>query len=128
MENEEIKILLNEILTEQSAYSKETNALQKAVEELTRTVKDFNKRLDGLQSPQSGIDGAQMHIIMRTYTEEIKKIIAQQPKDILQEKRYLFFPEHQAKEYYGTVLRWLLYMLITTYSFLLLRNFMSHWI
>ncbi|MFT3703025.1 MAG: hypothetical protein QM802_11680 [Agriterribacter sp.] len=126
MEDEEIKILLNEILSEQSAYNKEANALQKAVGELTRTVKDFDKRLDGLQSQQSGIDGAQMHIIMRTYTEEIKKIIAQQPKQLTYEKRYLFFPEHQAKEYYGTILRWLLYMLITTYSFLLLRNFVPH--
>lgn len=38
-----------------------------------------------------------------------------------QEKRILLFPEENAKEYYSSIFRWLLYIIIATYGFLLLK-------
>jgi len=49
----------------------------------------------------------------------VKEYIAK--VEVIQEKRILLFPEHGAKEYYGTVLRWILYIIIATYGFFLMK-------
>ena len=61
---------------------------------------------------------------LKQLQEDILKIqnqLSEMPKNVIQQRRYLLFPEYNAKEYYSTVLKWLLYILIATYACYLLR-------
>jgi hypothetical protein len=59
----------------------------------------------------------------------IQKIVAAQPKDVLHEKRILFFPEWNQKEYYkiifGRVLFWVLWVIVVTYCYFLGQDFLA---
>jgi hypothetical protein len=59
----------------------------------------------------------------------IQKIVAAQPKEVLHEKRILFFPEWNQKEYYkiifGRILFWILWVIMATYCFFLCRDYMG---
>ncbi|OQP43619.1 hypothetical protein A4H97_33765 [Niastella yeongjuensis] len=57
----------------------------------------------------------------------IGKIVNEKPKNIVQERRVLLFPEHNVREYYSVVLRWLLYIIIATYGYFLLKHIVDHW-
>jgi hypothetical protein len=55
--------------------------------------------------------------------------VAAQPKDVLHEKRILFFPEWNQKEYYkiifGRILFWILWPLIATYCYFLGQDYLA---
>jgi hypothetical protein len=108
MENEQILSALTKLLEGQ----KET---QKMNEKLNLFLAKLNTE-NGLVKNEDP-ELKQLH-------EDILKVqnqLSGMPKNIIQQKRYLLFPECHAKEYYGVVLRWLLYMLIATYAYYLLR-------
>jgi len=52
--------------------------------------------------------------------QEIKTLIKALPRSVRHEKRVLLFPEHNAREYYSVILRWVLYIVIATYEYRLL--------
>ena len=52
--------------------------------------------------------------------------LSNMPKNVRYEKRVLFFPEYNAKEYYSVILRWILYIIIATYSCYLLKHLMDN--
>jgi hypothetical protein len=52
---------------------------------------------------------------------EMKNLLDNLPRNIRHEKRLLLFPEHNAREYYSVVLKWLLLMIIATYAYCLFR-------
>jgi hypothetical protein len=84
-------------------------------EELTMFLKKMNTENNPVKTDK---------VDLKQLQEEILKLqtqLSEMPKNVIQEKRFLFFPEHHAKEYYSTMLRWLLYMLIATYAFCLLK-------
>jgi hypothetical protein len=66
-------------------------------------------------SPDSGAEKLQEDVA------QIKKQLSEIPKGTIHQKRYLLFPEYNAKDYYNTVLNWLLFMLIATYSYWLMK-------
>ena len=112
-----LMVILNELSEGQKVNTKATHMLAATVKDYTTKVKEhiessknehtdisFTKQLDGIEEN----------------LEEIKILISRLA-ETKQQKRFLFFPEHNAKEYYGTILRWVLYIVIATYGFLLLR-------
>lgn len=56
--------------------------------------------------------------------EEIQKLIWNSPKNVVQEKRILFFPEHNAREYYAGF-KWLFYIIIAILTYHLLKYLVS---
>ena len=117
MESEQILSAVTQLLEEQRQnviqYEKNSIALQKMdehISELKNSLKNKNQLLhdSGLQKLQDDID-------------HIKKQLSEMPRNIIQQKRYLFFPEYNAKEYYSAILKWVFYMLMATYTYWLLK-------
>lgn len=51
----------------------------------------------------------------------MKKAIDSLPRNIRYEKRLLLFPEHNVREYYPVVLKWLFLIIGATYAYWLFR-------
>ncbi|MBN8876922.1 MAG: hypothetical protein J0I32_05200 [Sphingobacteriales bacterium] len=117
-EKENVLLVLNE-------FSEEYKANTKVIAALLATVKEssikINEHLEKKKDEPESIAAIQQVEKLDKKLEELKRIIHAQPREIKQEKRILLFPEHGAKEYYGTILRWVLYIIIATYGFLLLK-------
>ena len=67
--------------------------------------------------------------LLRVETElkDLKESVRSEPRNGIHEKRVLFFPEHYAKEYYSIILRWILYIIIASYSYSILKHIIDHW-
>ncbi|MGN6352386.1 MAG: hypothetical protein ACTHLB_03310 [Parafilimonas sp.] len=117
MENEQILSAVTQLLEEQrqnaAQYEKNSIALQsidKHVSELENSLTIIKR-----SSPDAGTEKLQEDI------DHIKKQLSELPRNIVQQKRYLFFPEYNAKEYYSAILKWVFYMLMATYAYWLLK-------
>ncbi len=117
MENEQILSAVTQLLEEQrqnaAQYEKNSIALQsidKHVSELENSLTIIKR-----SSPDAGTEKLQEDI------DHIKKQLSELPRNIVQQKRYLFFPEYNAKEYYSAILKWVFYMLMSTYAYWLLK-------
>jgi hypothetical protein len=84
--------------------------------------------LNLLKSPQNN---GQMNVPLpnanalqeiRTELKEIKQLMGSQPQNVIREKRFLFFLEQYPKEYYAVILRWILYIIIASYSYSILKH------
>jgi hypothetical protein len=71
------------------------------------------------------VDVLPLQTLVAKGMEDLKTVVAVQKADVVRERRYLFFPEHNAREYYGTVLRWVLYIIIATYCYLLVSHILE---
>jgi hypothetical protein len=52
---------------------------------------------------------------------EVKKMLDNLPRNIRHEKRLLLFPEHNAREYYSAVLKWVFFIIGATYLYWLIE-------
>jgi hypothetical protein len=75
------------------------------------------------------LDTLPLTIIVEGGINSIKKIVESQPKQVLHEKRVLFFPEWNQKEYYkiifGRILFWVLCVVIATYCYFLGKDYLA---
>ena len=117
-EKENVLMVLNEFSQEYKANTKTISMLAANVKEYTAKVNEY---LEESKSERVDIPGIQQIENLEKSIEDLKELILSQPREIKQEKRILLFPEHGAKEYYGIVLRWVLYIIIATYGFFLLK-------
>jgi flagellar biosynthesis component FlhA len=114
MENEQIRTVLNEVLEEQ----KENTKLLLEIKTL------LNKQEEKLNNPETetdSISNSEMQQQLSSELKEIKVFLTTLPRNMRQEKRFLLFPEHNAREYYSVVLRWLLYFVVATYGYWIVR-------
>jgi hypothetical protein len=111
MENEQILSVLTEILEEQKNAG---NLLHEIHDSLLN-----GKAMNGKgEFPDNALKFDES---LTTGFDDLKKFIDQMPKAVEVKNRYLFFPEHSAKEYYSSVLRWIFYMLMGTYACWIIR-------
>ena len=117
MESEQILSAVTQLLEEQRQnviqYEKNSIALQKLDEHISE-LENSLKNKNGL-SQDPGIHK------MKEDIDQIKKQLSEMPRNIIQQKRYLFFPEYNAKDYYSAILKWIFYMLMATYACYLFR-------
>lgn len=117
-ERENVLMVLNEFSQEYKVNAKTINMLVANVKEYIVKVNEY---IEESKKEHTGIPCIQQIENLEERIEELKKLIHARPAEVKQEKRILLFPEHGAKEYYGTVLRWVLYIIIATYGFFLLK-------
>lgn len=118
MENEKIYSVLTEILEEQKENTKlllEVKALLKRIEEKPKDSEISNTVVGNYQMQQQ----------LFNELKEIKVFLTSIPQNIRQEKRLLLFPENNAREYYSSILRWLLFIIIATYGYWIIKLFIS---
>jgi hypothetical protein len=112
-------ILVRELLTVQ----KENSGLLTDITEELKTLKAH--LIDHTEHSKSLKSTIEIHHSdTASRLEEIKKLVLNSPREVLQEKRILLFPEHNAREYYA-VLKWILYIIIAFLSFYLLKYLIS---
>ena len=118
MENEQILSAVTQLLEEQKQYAAQHEKINIALQNIDSHIGELKSSLKNIKgvSPESGIEKLQGDVA------QVKTQLSEMPKNIIQQRRYLLFPEYNAKEYYSAVLKWLLYMLIATYACYLLRG------
>jgi hypothetical protein len=119
MENEMVNAVLNEILAEQKDAAELLEAMEKTVASIAERLEKIDNKLENGDITQLQGDVLLIQRLVAKGMEDLKKVVTVQKADVVRERRYLFFPEHNAREYYGTVLRWVLYIVIATYGYLL---------
>ncbi len=121
MNEEVLKEVLAEILEEQKILNINNGLITKAVEDFFEKLSDVEDKLSGLQRST----GADLQII-NTNLQKLKTIIEVQPKEIIHEKRILFFPETYKQEFYkivfGNVVKFVAIVLVTLFSFFFLKD------
>jgi hypothetical protein len=125
MNEEVLKAVLAEILEEQKMLNINNGLITKAVEDVFEKLSDFENKLSGLQLSE----GAALQVI-NTNLQKLKTITAAKPKQIVHEKRILFFPETYKQEFYkvvfGTVVKFVAIVLVTLFSFFFLKDLLIH--
>lgn len=116
MENEKIYTVLTDILDEQKENTK-------LLLEIKTLLKKQEEKLNNLETKTDTISVSEMQQQLSGELKEIKVFLTSLPRNIRQEKRFLLFPENNAKEYYSVVLRWVLYIMIATYGYWIVRYF-----
>jgi hypothetical protein len=70
-----------------------------------------------------------MELTVAAGIDKINRIVEAQPKNVIHEKRILFFPDSRSPEYYRVVLRivciFIFMVILATYGFFLLRGYQS---
>ena len=115
MENEKIYTVLTDVLDEQ----KENTRL---LLEIKTLLKKQEEKLNNPETETDTISNSEMQQQLSSELKEIKVFLTSLPRNIRQEKRFLLFPEYNAKEYYSAVLRWLLYIIVATYIYWIIRS------
>ena len=118
MENEQLLSAVTQLLEEQKQNNAQHEKINIALQKIDEDISKLARSSSGVKTnpPYSGMEKLQEDIA------QIKTQLSEMPKNVIQQKRYLLFPEYNAKEYYSAVLKWLLYMLIATYACYLLRG------
>lgn len=117
MEKEKLEIVLEEVLEELKGVKSVVQEQKQQIWQLQEKVEDFEKKL--IASP---VDTQPVQSIVTIAIAKIQQMIAEQPKPVVHEKRFLLFPEHHAKEYYSVIFKltkWLTVVCTGAYLFTL---------
>lgn len=118
-ENESLRLLIQELL----ATEKENSVLFTAVsEEQKKYFVQLVSISDQVKSVKSSFEQTDSNRKMQF--DELRKLVLNSPRDVVQEKRILLFPEHRVQEYYA-VFKWILYIIIVFLTFFLLKYLIS---
>jgi hypothetical protein len=117
MENEQMLSAVTQMLEEQKRYMVQQERINIALQSINAHMSEMESALKNIKalSPDLGTEKLQQDVA------QIKKLLYEIPKGAVHQKRYLLFPEYNAKDYYGAVLKWFLYMLVATYAYWLMK-------
>jgi len=129
MEREILETVLMELVEESKRLNILVEGQNKEIQELKTLISDFDKKLTEIKVTAPKPDTLPLTIIVEGGINSIKKIVESQPKQVVHEKRVLFFPEWNQKEYYkiifGRILFWVLWVIVATYGYFLCRDFLA---
>jgi hypothetical protein len=121
MENDVIETVLKEVLEEQRLASQKVDELALIVRSLNETNRKLAANLEAFGNKPAPVDLRSTEALLSRNADEIKRLIAEQPREIKHEKRFLFFPENNARDYYDVCFKWLLFIVIATYAYYLVH-------
>lgn len=125
MEKEKIEIVLEEILEELKVIKDAVLEEKQQTWQLQERLVVFEKKLSEIKLIAPAPDTKQMQTIINTSLLKIQQIIAEQPKSVIYERRFLLFPEHYARDYYRVIFRiimWLTVVCTGAYLFSLAKT------
>ena len=129
MEKEILETVLLELLEETKKVNILIEEQNKEIRGLKTAFSDFNRKLTEIKVSAPPPDILPLTKIVTEGISRVQKIVAAQPKQVRHEKRILFFPEWNQKEYYkiifGRILFWLLCLIIATYCYFLCRDYLA---
>src|ERR1700733_3503273 len=91
IEDESLQIVLNEMVEEQKQNNKVNKDLLAAVNNLANKIESFNEKLDNLKVTPPATDTTPIELIVAAGLDKMRKVVEAQPKNVIHEKRTLFF-------------------------------------
>ncbi len=129
MEKEILETVLIELLEESKRINLLVEEQNKEIQELKSTISVFNRKLTDINVLAPDPDTRPLTKIVAEGISSIQKIVTAQPKEVVHEKRILFFPEWNQKLYYkiifGRILFWILWVIIATYCYFLGQDYLA---
>ena len=121
MNEEVLKAVLSEILEEQKMFNINNDLITKSVEDFSEKLSDFENKLSDISvSTEVNLQ------LVNTNLQRLKIIIEAQPKQIINEKRILLFPETYKQEFYkivlGRVVKLVAIIFVTLFAFFFLKD------
>ena len=108
--------ILHEVLSELLEEIKKTNINQgltiTALEKLNESVVGYEERLSNLKISVKPPDLTSLNELVARRIAEVKEVVQKQPKEVVHEKRVLFFPEYREKIYFDFLIKRLIPFLI----------------
>jgi hypothetical protein len=99
MNEEVLKQVLGEVLTELKNLNNEQKMINVALESYNERINEFQYAISNITIETPKIDIGELRQTIGKTQLEIKNIIAAQPKDIIHEKRILFYPEGDGRNF-----------------------------
>ena len=121
MNHEVIETAMQGIMEEQQKNKKLSEQLIGKIDHLSGLIESLEEQQN---DRKINMTPERTDALLRIETElkDLTELVRSQPGNVIHEKRVLFFPEHYAKEYYSVILRWILYIIISSYSYLILKH------
>ena len=126
MENEVLQTVLTEVLEELKEVKEQQAMTTRSIQEVRDKVEWIGRKLpDGITKPPA----MEVDVMTRSINEgfdRVKTLFEAQQKSITRQFKILFFPEHNAMEYYkivfGRLLFWMFVFLIAAYLFVIAKQ------
>ena len=129
MEIEVLKNALNENLKEQQITNKQIEELAREVKDSSQKVDGFGQKLENQKIVAPAADTGPMQAILTDFLGRITRIVANQPKTVVHQRRFLLFPETNAGQYYkivfGRLIPWGFAFIATAFVFTLGREYLQ---
>jgi hypothetical protein len=122
MDYEVMITVLYEVLAEQKAVRERSELIEKNTTLLMQTMERLDKKLESLPYEIRTIDLKSIESMVAKNTAEIKKILEEQPRSVTKVRKYLLFPEHQGAVFYDIMMKWIFYIVIASFAYVLLRE------
>lgn len=116
MENEEMITVLNEVLSEQKEASQKMDELTRLVGSLSDLNNKFANNFGNFKTDLVPENLRSTEALINRNADEIKSLITEQPKEIVHQRRYLFFPENNVRDYYDVCMKWLIRIVISGFD------------
>jgi len=129
MELEVFKEAMNEQLKEQQTTTKQIEELAREVKDSSQKIDGFDQKLENQKIVAPTPDTGPIRAILTDFLERITKIVADQPKTVVHQRRLLLFPETNGGQYYkivfGRLIPWGFAFIATAYLFTLCRQYIE---
>jgi hypothetical protein len=129
MDQDVLEPVLQEILQEQKQADKLNRVNTQTLIEQGKRIAAIEKKLDQQSLSPVNIDYKLIERIMAENTDKIIRFISEQPREFVQHRRILLFPEHNAAEFYklfyGRLFKWLAILFIACFLYALGRDFIA---
>jgi hypothetical protein len=125
MEKEKLEIVLEEVLEEFRSMRGAVEELKQQVWQLKERGENFEKKLESIKPVALSVETGPIQGIITVGLDRIQKVMAEQPKTVVHERRLLLFPEHYISEYYRVIFRLILWLTLASalyYLFILGRQ------
>lgn len=114
MEKEKLEIVLEEVVEDSKNVRSAVEELKQEIWQLREKADDLEKKVDTMKVVPPPVDTRPVQTIVRVSLDRIQQLIADQPKTVVHQKRFLLFPEHHATEYYRIIFRLILWLTLAS--------------
>jgi uncharacterized protein with NAD-binding domain and iron-sulfur cluster len=112
MKDEVLHEVLSELLDEIKKANTNQGLTITALEKLSDSVNGFEEGLSNMKISVKAPDLTAFHELVAKRMAEIKDVVQKQPKEVVHEKRVLFFPEYCEKIYFDFIIKRMIPFLI----------------
>ena len=127
IDKDTLQIVLNETLEEQKLTNQAIQELITEVKNLKNEVDAFEEKLGTIRVNSPAVDTSKIELSLESGIDKMRKVIEFQPKNVINEKRIVLFPDFRSPEHYkvviGPILLFILMLVIVTYGYWLIRDF-----